>query len=69
MGATAQVNPRLICALGTNHGQLATVSLAKKLGMAKMTPSTTLNTMAICFQREKCSMAHSSCFGLSATIQ
>src|SRR5215813_10842665 len=56
--------PRLICALGMNHGQPATVSLAKKLGITRTMPSTTLSTMAICFQRVKCSMlGHRSCFG------
>src|SRR5436190_19718708 len=48
--------PRLICARGTNHGQFATVSFAKKLGTNKAMPSTTLRTMAICFQRTKCSI-------------
>src|SRR5215831_9711813 len=56
--------PRLIWALGKNHGQPATVSLAKKLGITRTMPSTTLSTMAICFQRVKCSMlGHRSCFG------
>src|SRR5262249_13764762 len=56
--------PRLICALGMNQGQAATVSLAKKLGITKTMPSTTLNEMAICFKRVKCSMVgHSPRFG------
>ena len=44
-------------------GQLATVSLEKKFGNVKSTPARQVRTMAMIFQRSKCSICRPISFG------
>ena len=53
------------CLCGSQPGQLSTVSLEKKFGIVKSTPARQVRTMAMIFQRSKCSICRPISFAVS----
>src|SRR5665647_512069 len=55
------------CWCGSQRGQLSTVSLEKKFGIVKSTPARQVRTMAMIFQRSKCSINQPILFAVLPT--